>query len=115
MTPQPARSDNGRRIDLDAARRARAEERGDPPVVVVGGKEYPLPAEMPADVVTAFGMVARGDVAALNGALLELFGEENLAAIKATGLSWDDEKFLFESAVEEYGFDLPGSSASGAS
>ena len=43
-----------RRIDLDAARRARAEARREageeelaPPVVVLDGVEYPLPPELP--------------------------------------------------------------------
>lgn len=100
---------NGRRvIDVDAARRARAEARGEPLAVMIGGTEYDLPAELPADVVHHFGRVAAGDVTALEDALEVLFAG-NLAAIKAEGLSWEDEKFLLEAALEEYGFELPSS------
>jgi hypothetical protein len=112
-TAAPA-APGGRRIDLDAARRARAEQRGDPPVVVVGGKEYELPAELPGEVVTSFGLVVRGDVSALDSAIGSLFGDK-FGEIKAVGLSWEDEKYLLESVLEEYGFELPESSASGAS
>lgn len=110
----PKTAPSTRVIDLDAARAARAETRGEPIVVRLGGKDYPLPAELPADVVTSFGMVMRGDVAALNDALVSLFGPE-LPAIKAVGLSWEDEKLLLEQTLELYGFDLPESSASAAS
>lgn len=115
--PTPAGS---RRIDLDAARRARAEQRGDPPVIILAGKEWTLPAELPADVVTSFGMVVRGDVAALEDAMTSLFAGQ-YPALKAaaletgTPLSWEDEKYLLESVLQEYGFDLPESSASGDS
>ena len=111
----PAAAGSGRRvIDLDAARIARAETRGEPIVVRLGGKDFELPPELPADVVTSFGMVMRGDVAALGEALAALFGDE-LPSIKAARLSWEDEKLLLESTLELYGFDLPESSASGAS
>lgn len=103
-----------RRIDLDAARKARAEQRGEPPVVILGGAEYELPAELPAGVVTAFGMVMRGDVSQLDVALAELFGDR-LAELKANRLSWDDEKELLDQTLNEYGFDLPESSASARS
>jgi hypothetical protein len=108
-----------RKIDLDAARRARLEQRGPAPVVTVNGKDYELPAELPADVVTAFGLVQRGDVSALEAALEALFAGK-LAELKADSvaagapLSWDDLVFLIESAVDEYGLDLPGSRASGS-
>jgi hypothetical protein len=53
-------------------------------------------------------MVVRGDVAALEDGLTALFGDK-LPAIKAEGLSWEDEKFLLESVLEQYGFELPES------
>lgn len=37
------------RIDLDAARKARAETLGEPLVVVFGGEEFTLPVEKPFD------------------------------------------------------------------
>lgn len=36
-------------FDLDAARAARAEMRGDPPCFVFGGQKFTLPAELPAE------------------------------------------------------------------
>lgn len=38
-----------RLIDLDAARAARAEERGEAPVLKLGGKEFALPVELPLE------------------------------------------------------------------
>lgn len=47
------------RIDLDAARKARAEALGEPLVVVFGGEEFTLPAEKPFDFALnlAYGRV----------------------------------------------------------
>lgn len=36
-----------RELDLDARRAARAEQSGEPPVVVFGGEKFDLPAELP--------------------------------------------------------------------
>lgn len=36
-----------RSLDLDAARAARAEAQGEPPVVTFGGEQFTLPAELP--------------------------------------------------------------------
>lgn len=108
-TPTTDAPKTRRAIDLNAARTARAETRkSDPPVVIVGEKEFVLPDELPADVVTAFGMVVRGDVASLPDALAALFGDR-LPEIQAEKLSWEDEKYLLEQALEEYGFELPES------
>lgn len=38
-------------LDLDAARAARAETRGDPPTVTIGGETFVLPAELPMGYV----------------------------------------------------------------
>jgi hypothetical protein len=110
----------GRRIDLDAARKARLEKKGPAPVVHVAGQDWTLPLELPADVVTAVGMLTKGDVSAFDLAVDGIFGGQ-LEAIKVAAqdagqpLSWDDVVFLLESVVGEYGIDLPGSSASGRS
>lgn len=116
----PDKPEERRRIDLDAARRARDEKKGEPPVVVFGGEEYELPRELPAEAVHAFGQLVAGDPSGLVAGIEALFGEAwtNLqAAAKAAGraLSFDDEIFLLEAALQEYGFDLPESPASGAS
>lgn len=36
-----------RSLDLDAARAARAEARGEPPTVTIGGETFTLPPELP--------------------------------------------------------------------
>lgn len=107
-------TDTPRVLDLDAARQARLEKKGPPPVVKQGGKNWALPAELPSEVVTGFGMAQRGDISGLDSALEALFGEQ-YADFKAEGLSWPDEEALLEGVLELYGFDLPGSSASAPS
>lgn len=126
-----------REINLDAARKARAEARGDqaPPVVVVGGENIALPMELPSGALAAFGTLfavaevagsedptpeamAR-NLAALAGleeAAESLFGEA-WQRIKATpgGLSFEDVQYLLESALDVYGVSLPESGASGGS
>lgn len=103
-----------RRIDLDAARAARAEKRGPAPVVVLDGKEYELPPELPGHVVTAFGMAMKGEVDSLEAAVRDLFGEHYEEISKAR-LSFDDQMVLLEGALAAYDFELPESSASGGS
>lgn len=49
-TPEASASDP-RVIDLDAARAARAAERGEPAVVIRHGETFELPAELPVDFV----------------------------------------------------------------
>jgi hypothetical protein len=95
-----------RRLDLDAARAARVEKLGPAPVVVVGGEEYELPLELPGAVVTAFGMVMRGDVSEIEGALRSLFGE-HYEAIAALKLSWPDQQLILEGVLALYDFDFP--------
>lgn len=117
MSDDAVTTKGGRRIDLDAARKARLEKKGEPPVVLFNGKSYVLPLELPADAVTSIGMLSRGDMGALDGVLEGMFGGQ-LEAIKADAaaagspLSYDDLVFLIEHVVEEYGITLPGSSAS---
>lgn len=112
-------------IDLDAARAARAEQRRKdgkvgPPVVRLLGRDWPLPAEMPAESVHAFGSLAAGDYSALGPGMEALFGSswvELHQAAKAAGepLSLEDEAFLLEEAMERYGMALPESPASASS
>lgn len=77
---------NRRKIDLDAARRAKAEltPEQDPPVVTIGGKEYVLPVKMPAAVIVGLARARRRDVGGFEEALRSLFGpatpEEAIAA-----------------------------------
>lgn len=96
----PPKKPGGRRVDLDAARAARAESAQEPIIVVFGGREFPLPAEMPG----LFAMYAgRGDIEA---ALGELFEEHDVKAFWALKPSIDDLTFFAEGIADEYGVDL---------
>ena len=124
-------------IDLDAARAARREQRTKDgaelaPVVRVNGKEYPLPAEIPAETVHAFGVLFSMDASSLKAGDLSTIGpamatlSEGMEALfgaswkaihddaMAAGdpLSFQDEVFLLEEAMGIYGMALPESSAS---
>lgn len=130
-TPVPVGED--RVIDLDAARAARAEKLGPAPVVRFLGREWPLPAEIPAIAVHAIGELVTMDVdpdhledldprtMVLFGQAIEsLFGGQwgplNKAARKAgTPLSLPDEAVLLEGAMVAYGLDLGESPASASS
>lgn len=95
-------------IDLDAARAARAETR-EPKWVLLGGKKWDLPAEMPWDYVE---LVDGGDV---KGALRLLLADQ-FDGFWAQGLSADDLKEATRQIPRMYGFGGPGeSSASGGS
>lgn len=117
-------------IDLDAARKARREARGDggeTPHVIIGGERIPLPEELPADALTAIGglmIVGEGDeanelaklgaLAGLNEAAESFFGDA-WPKIKAHGLSLDDLEVLLSGAFEVYGVNLGESGASASS
>lgn len=108
-----------RRIDLDAARKARREKQGPPPVIVFFGEEYALPRSLPAEVIDLCGAVAGGDYTAVTVAMRVLLGgpvyEKVQEKAKAEGdpLELEDVTFLLESALEVYGVTLPESTASG--
>lgn len=112
-----------RTIDLDAARRARREARGDqaPPHVVLDGERYELPPELPADALTRIGeLVAVADLAStdddVDGNLRALAGFQSAAGaifgpawdvLATKGLSLDDLAVLIEGALAIYGVNLP--------
>ena len=91
----------GRRRNLDealaSARAARAEARGEPPVLEVDGQEIVLPVEMPYDFMR---LAAAGD---LNGGLLALFGDEDTVGKVTGGMSVDDLQTLVEVVGDVYG------------
>lgn len=115
-------------IDLDAARRARAEAKAEAgetvegPLVLIDGEELELPAELPVAALTAFGalfsVVAgtgddddRANLAALGTleeAAASLFGE-TWPTLKAKGLSFPDLEYLLGEALSSYGISLPNS------
>lgn len=140
MSPDPTPAAAGQKIDLDAARAARAEARRKAgqeasPSVRFLGQDWTLPPELPAETVYAFGLLFKldpdelqgGNLAELGPALLTfhdgvvaLFGatwDKLKAAAIESGepLSFADEAFLLEEAMTVYGVDLPESSASAPS
>lgn len=93
------------RLDLDAARAARAakaEAEGDEHVVKLDGQEFTLPAEMPA----AFALhVLEGNI--FKG-LEALFGAEQYAAFASIAYSIDDLVELADGVAQLYGFENVG-------
>lgn len=114
MTPTPkgkgaaaaaAAPDAPRTIDLDAARAARAELDTSPaPVIRLGGKDWQLPKELPADFAM---LAAMGD---LVGAMKALIGDEAFPEFWAIGLSMDDLETIADQAHVLYGLE-PGEKA----
>ena len=140
MSDDQRPADAGQKIDLDAARAARAEARRKAgkdavPSVRFLAQDWPLPAELPAETVYAFGLLFKldpedlqgGNLSELGPALITfhdgvvaLFGatwEKLKAAAIESGepLSFADEAFLLEEAMDLYGVSLPEASASAPS
>jgi hypothetical protein len=110
-TAVPARrngSADARVIDVDAARAARLEKLGPPPVVRVGGRDFELPAELPSAVVESLGRMNVGDLSGIGVALAGLFGDE-ADAVSALLPAWADHEYLFEAIMGAYGVTAPES------
>lgn len=121
-TPEPVVEDPGKapkKLDLDAARKARREKRGPAPSILFLGKDRPLPSSLPADVLELGGAVAAGDWTQAVPAVRILLGgpvyDELRADAEAAGepLDLEDVVFLLEGALEVYEVTLPESNASG--
>lgn len=104
---------NRRKIDLDAARRARSELTPDaePPVVTIGGKDYELPEKLPAAVIVGMARAARKEIDGFVEAIEGLFGA-NTSAVLAAGLELEDVNAILESVYGD-GDDDEGTSAAG--
>lgn len=102
-----------RRIDLDAARKARREKMGPAPSIVFLEKTRPLPRELPASVLDMAGAVAAGDWTLAVGAVKTLLGgdvyDELVADAEAAGdpLVLPDVVFLLEQTLEIYEVTAP--------
>ena len=98
-----------RRIDLDAARKARREKQGPAPTIVFLEKERELPRGLPAEVLELAGATASGDWTAAIPAVRLLLGAERYDEIveeaKAASdpLELEDVVFLLEKVLEAYG------------
>lgn len=94
-------------IDLDAARAARREAKGESPVVKLNGKEYQLPVELPYEALECIRELNNPETAA--GALVDitkaLMGK-NYEKIKSQ-LAFDDLEVFVGGALEEYGVTSP--------
>lgn len=98
------------RIDLDAARRARAEALGEPLVVVFGGEEFVLPIEKPFDFTM---YLARGFVYESIGALLAPEDEARFwrrDRPPSERPTLDDVNVLLEAVADHFGAASPGES-----
>lgn len=108
-----AKNGNGtppdRIYDLDQARVARAEKRGKPAVIRLGGVDFTLPMEMPFDVAEI--AAEDGSPRAILTALLGDAAEEFFAL----RLSVDDMEESVAAALEVYGLTAGESAASGDS
>lgn len=92
------------RLDLDAARAARAaksEAKGNDHVIVLGGEEYTIPPEMPADfaLLCMEGNI-RGGLRALLDGQFESFSEQRY--------SIEDLLELVDGVADLYGFESLG-------
>lgn len=98
-------------IDLDAARAARREGKGEGPILRFGGKEYHLPPELPFEALEPIRSISDPDMAA--GAMVDLVKAllgPHYEEIKST-LSLDDLEAFVEGAMQEYGVSDPLDSA----
>lgn len=91
-----------RRLDLDALHRAKAEQSGEAHVVVLGGREFTLPASPPAAVLVGVGRLQAGNLAGLEEMLASLFGADVVDEVLAAGLDVEDFGAIF---TDVYGFD----------
>lgn len=118
-TPQAEDKPNTKRIDLDAARRARREKEGPAPEIIFFGDAYPLPRALPAKVIDLVAAINAGDWSVVIEAMKILLGgpvyDQLTQKAEAEGdpLELPDVTFLLEQALEVYEVTLPESNASG--
>lgn len=98
-----------KRIDLDAARRARQEEKGDPVEVAFAGEVFELPPSLPAVVLIGVARLQHGAMDGFEDLLIGLFGERS-DEVARLGLDLDDIELVIEQ-----GYDLGESPASAKS
>jgi hypothetical protein len=111
VSPQSSPKSPGRRVDLNAAHKARREAGAtEGPVVELGDLSFVLPVSLPASVPYGLSQMANGEAEGFGIAVKALFGDRVLEAL-AAGLEVED---LNEIAAL-YGEDPGNSSASGSS
>lgn len=94
-------------LDLDAARAARAEARGEPPTVTIGGETFTLPAELPMRYV--WTLVEGDDMDAL-----KVLFDGQLDRFIAADPTREDILALVAGVPKLYGLGSPGESPASA-
>lgn len=94
-------------LDLDAARAARAEARGEAPTVILGGETFTLPAELPMRYV--WTLVDGEDIDAL-----KVLFDGQLERFLATEPTREDILALVAGVPKLYGLGGPGESPASA-
>lgn len=89
------------RIDLDAARVARREARGESPVVVFGGEDFTFPVEMPMKIVAM--MTQDITPVVMLEVVEEFLGAEQYARFMGHQPSPDDISELVKGLMDSYG------------
>lgn len=82
-----------KKVDLDAARRARTETQEEPVVATLGGVDYELPPSLPAIVLIGVGRLQRGQLDGFEDVLEGMFGAKWEEAVKG-GFDLDDLELL---------------------
>jgi hypothetical protein len=95
------------RIDLDAAKAARREARGEGPTVVFGAKEFTLDAEVPFEVTEH---LAEGRITQAVNLLLGEAHEDFMASKPSV----EDLMTLFEQLTTAYGLESLGNGQASA-
>lgn len=110
---------NRRKIDLDAARRARNELEGfdSGPIVTLGGIDFELPPKLPASVIVGMARAQRREMAGFEEALAGLF-RDRVGDVLLLGLELEDLDTIIEGAYgdeAETTPDKPGAKKKGTS
>lgn len=106
-------------VDLDAARAARAEQNGERPTVIFGGKTFELPVEMPFTIVESVNEMQAASESGdgytisrkLNEIASDLFGDRYKEFLEQHP-SMPDMQALLENIAPLYGLNQGESSAS---
>lgn len=103
MSNKPNLAKTARRLDLDAARAARAEAEAEPIVLVVNGEDVTLPGELPLAALEYAARLSAGDPEAFTPFLQSLLGTA-WEALKHD-LTVPDLEYLAEHLFELYGIE----------
>jgi hypothetical protein len=104
-------------VDLDAARAARREAKGEDIIVRFGGNDFTMPPELPFEVVEVLGDIrdAGEDAPRMANAIFQMFQillGDQFETFKAARPSMDDLNAMLEGVMAEYGVTLGEQEAS---